>query len=235
MRRLTWKRSDVVHRPPEELFELSISRLLDPKNVPSVVSMEVSEGPVGTGTTIQWSTSYKDTLASDTAVITEFEPPRRVSMHYTRRVLPAPGSTSTRRYGTTETATTTIYEPVAGGTRRTASAEVWSPDVSTVWHSLYMLAHGNFYRKQFHKSTDALLDLAEGPSLRRKAMSFVRQVWSGWIPFWLVFVGLLWVHASHAQLGLSGSMLQVVRVTIGLMVVLALIGAYFMASFRDSA
>ncbi|HEX8220081.1 MAG TPA: hypothetical protein VF914_12840 [Chloroflexia bacterium] len=235
MRRLTWKRSDVVRVPPEELFELSMNRLLDPEAAPGVERMEVSEGAIGTGTTIRWSTPYKDFIVSDTAVVTEFEPPRRVSLHYTRRYLSAPGSTSTRRYGVTETATTTIYEPVPGGTRRTASAQVWFSGVGAGWHSLYVLAQGNAYRKQFHKSTDALLDRVEGPSLRRRAVSFVRQVWSGWIPFWLVFLVLLAVHAWREQLGLTEAMLQVVRVTIELMVALALIGGYFMATFRGSA
>jgi hypothetical protein len=234
MLRLTWKRSDVVHRPAEELFEVSMNRLRDFQPLAGAGSLAVSEGPIGTGTTMQWSTPYEDIIVSDSAVVTEFEPSRKISLRYTRSYRRAPDSTSTRRYANIEIFTSTMFEPVPGGTRRTASAQLWISGVRSAWHPLLLLAQGNSYKKYFHKSTDDVLDLVEGPSFRRKAMSFVRQVWSGWVSFWLAFLALLWVHVSHEQLGVYGARLQVVRVAIGLMVVVALLGGYFMASVRGS-
>jgi hypothetical protein len=210
-----------------------VGRLFDLTIMPDTTTLEVSEGPVGIGTTATWSTPYKDLLVSDAAVITEFEPARKISTRSTRSFLRAPGSTSSRRYAHLETSTTTIYEPIPGGTRVTVSRRLRFSGVNSLWYPVLLLAYGNDYRKEFHKRMDDSLDRWEGPSFGRKVVSFVRQVWSGWIAFALIFLALLWVHAAHAQLGLSDSWLQAVRVAIGLMAVGALLGFYFVASVKQ--
>ncbi|HEY0072055.1 MAG TPA: hypothetical protein VGE04_19005 [Chloroflexia bacterium] len=229
----TWKRTIVLHRPAEELFDSLMGRFFDLADMPDGTTLEVSEGPVGSGTTATWSTPYKNLLVSDTALITEFGPARKISTRSTRSFLPAPGSTSARRYAHPETSTTTIFEPIPGGTRVTVSRRLWFSGVNPLWHPVLLLAYGNDYRKEFHKRMDDSLDRWEGPSSGRKIISFVRQVWSGWIAFALAFLALLWVHAAHAQLGLSDSWLQAVRVAIGLMVVGAFLGFYFIASVKQ--
>ncbi|MDQ5824797.1 MAG: hypothetical protein M3441_11420 [Chloroflexota bacterium] len=234
MLRLTWKRSVLVRKPSGELFNYTLERLLSPERVPGATKMEVSEGPVGPGTTVHWSTLHDEWVLSDSLVITEFEEGRKISTRLTRVQLPAPGSTSTRWYANLEASTTTLFEPVPGGTRMKASIQLWISGASTLWQPVMLLADGNTYRKQFHKRMDDMLDQVEGPSRGRKVASFIRQHWSGWIVFAAVLLALLWAHASYAQLGIPDAWLQVVRVVIGLMVVGALLGGYFMAIVRQS-
>ncbi len=234
MVRLTWKRSAILHKKPEELFDLTLERLIDINRLPGATDMEVAEGPVGAGTTVRWTTPHGGLLLSDSLVITEYEPGRKIATRTTRTHQAEPGSTSTRRYANVETAATTLFEPVPGGTRMKASVQLWYSGVNTLWHPILLLAQGNTYRKQFHKRIDEMLDRIEGPSSSRKAVSYVRQIWSGWIVFALVLLALIWVHIAHEQLGISDAWLQVVRVLIGLMAVGALLGAYFMASTGSS-
>jgi hypothetical protein len=234
MLKLTWKRSVIVRKPAGELFNYTLERLLAQERVPGATSVEVSEGAVGPGTTVHWTIPYEESVLSDSLVITEFEPGRKISTRLTRAYLPAPGSTSTRRYANLESSGITLFEPVPGGTRMKASIQMWISGVNTLWQPIMLLVDGNTYRKQFHKRMDDMLDQVEGPSTRRKVVSFVRQHWSGWIVFAAVLVALLWAHASHAQLGIPDAWLQVVRVVIGLMVVGALLGGYFMAIVRQS-
>ncbi|HEX8230842.1 MAG TPA: hypothetical protein VF826_16220 [Chloroflexia bacterium] len=234
MLRLTWKRSVIVRKPAGELFDYTLERLLAQERVPGATSIEISEGPLGRGTTVRWSTPYEAFVLSDSLVITEFEPGRKISTRSTRVHLPASRDSSTLRYANLESSATTLFEPVPGGTRMKASVHLWVSGVNTLWHPFMLLANGNTYKKQLHKRTDDLLDRMEGPSPARKAMSFVRQHWSGWIVFAVVLLALLWAHASHAQLGIPDGWLQVVRVVIGLMVVGALLGGYFMAIVRQS-
>lgn len=234
MLRLTWKRSVIVHKSAEELFNYTLERLLDQERVPGATSIEISEGPIGQGTTVHWSTPYEAFVLSDSLVITEFEPGRKISTRLTRTTRPAPGSTSTRPYANVESSATTLFEPVPGGTRMKAAISVWVSGVNTLWHPIMLLANGNTYKKQFHKRMDDMLDRVEGPSRGRKVVSLVRQHWSGWIVFAAVLLALLWAHASHAQLGISDGWLQVVRAVIGLMVVGGLLGGYFMAIVRQS-
>ncbi len=234
MLKLKWKRSVVVRRPSEELFRERVDKLLSTDGSYPGTAVEISDGPVVRGTVVQRTTPYERLIISDLVTITEFEPPRLISLRGTRSYLHAPGSTSTRRYAIEESSGTTIYEPVPTGTRITASIQLWVSGVNPLWHPLLLPAYGREYKRQFHNRMDALLDEAEGPSLSRKAVSFLRQLWWGWIAFALALVALLWVHAAHEQLGISGPGLQVLRVVIGLMAVGALLGGYLMATVRTS-
>ncbi len=234
MLKLKWKRSVVVHRPPEEVFDDVLRRLIDQGQVPGATSMEVSEGPIGVGTTVRWTIPHEGLVIYDHLIITEFEPARRISTRGTRTYLLPPGSTSTHKYANLETAATTIFEPEPGGTRMTSSIQLWHSGVNTLWHPVLLLATGNTYKKLLHKRVDDMLDRLEGPSLARKVAACIRQVWSGWIVFALCLAMLLLVHATQEQLGISEPWLQVLRVIIGLMVVGALLGGYFMAIVRTS-
>jgi uncharacterized protein YndB with AHSA1/START domain len=136
--------SIVIDRPVEEVFEFAN----DPKKQPlwqtgSVESEQISEGPVGVGTTFRGVGHFLGRRIEGTSEITHYEPNRRVDIKMA--------------LGPMELEESDIFEPVGDGTRVTFILEGESGGFFKLAEPLVI----RMTQREYQKSLENLKDLLE--------------------------------------------------------------------------
>lgn len=139
-----------------------------------------------------------------------------------------------KKYANLESIGTTLYRSVPGGTQVSIRAQLWVTGVNPFWRAFLLFTSIPAYKKQAYKSTANLLNLLEGPSLRRRFVTRLQQIWSGWVLFWMILAGLIGLNAAQDTLQIPADWLQAIRTLIGLMVSCGPIFAYLLALMRRS-
>lgn len=102
--------SIVINRPVEEVFEFVTNPENEPLYRSGLLESEItSEGPYGVGTTTREVSQFLGRRIETTAIITEYEPNRKIALKTTSGPIP---------FNLSQT-----FEPVGGGTKVTTALE----------------------------------------------------------------------------------------------------------------
>lgn len=233
----TYRRSFVIHRPVEEVFDFTATHYFENRGryVPGWGPFPSDlYGPVSVGTTATLSTPHPAGGTVEMRItVTEFELNRKMSVYLisSRKDQPGLETNRARRQSSAETLATTSYSPVPGGTRIDTRSQLWTSGIGAFWNAFYLVRYWRNFVTLADRNVDNLLDLLEGPSRARKVQGLLRRFPWGLLVYGLVLAALLWANGASRQLGLSAGLLQCLHSLIAFVIVAGVCGLFLRIAY----